>query len=229
MRSLTIVLPYFQNAGMLLEHQKIWSTYADDLKAHFHAIVVDDGSPLEPAAPYVSPSGIASFQLFRVGVNLRWNWLTCRNIGVEYARTDWVLLTDIDHVVPEQTLDKLLTIGLDERSVYRLCRVDAPHPWPWALLDCPTRLKHGKNHMHPNTWLMTCEMYDRVGGYDERLSGCYGTDGEFRDRVQQQANSVVTLNSQVLVRYSREVLPDASTVGLTRKGDVLNDEDLLGI
>jgi len=224
-RSLTLVLPYFQNAGMLLEQQKMWSEYASDLKAHFHAIVVDDGSPLEPAEPYVSPTGIASFQLFRVGVNIRWNWLTCRNIGMAFARTDWVLLTDIDHALPEKTLDKLLTMPLEEDSVYRLGRVDAPHQWPYALLDCPVR---ESKRFHPNTWLMTRAMYDRIGGYDERLSGCYGTDGEFRDRVHANARAVCTLPSHVLVRYSREVLPDASTPPsvFTRKGDVHNDTDL---
>lgn len=226
MRSLTLILPYFDNGGMLLEQQRIWRSYPDDLKAHFHAIVVDDNSPNAPARPHVEPTGIASLQVFRVGgVKVRWNWLTCRNIGVHHARTDWVLLTDIDHALPEQTLDKLLTIGLDEEAVYRLGRVDAPHPWPYALVDCPVR---EKKRFHPNTWLMTRAMYDKIGGYDERLSGCYGTDGEFRDRVHANARAVGVLPSHVLVRYSREVLPDASTppTVYTRKGDEANDSDL---
>lgn len=223
MRSLTLVLPYFENGGMLWEQQRIWQSYAPDLQEHFHVVVVDDASVFSPAVSYVEDVGIASFQLFKIGTKIRWNWLACRNIGVQYARTDWVLLTDIDHIVPEKTLDKLLTIGLDEEVVYRLGRVDAPHLWPYALLDCPIR---EKKIFHPNTWLMTRGMYDRIGGYDERLSGCYGTDGEFRDRVQATAKAVVTLPSQVLVRYSREVLPDASTTIYTRKGDPANDEDL---
>lgn len=225
MRSLTLVLPYYDNAGMLKEHQRIWATFPEDLQRHLHVIVVDDGSPHAPA--HAAVNGVAaelgSFQLFRVGVDVRWNWLTCRNIGAFHAKTEWLLLTDIDHVLPERTLDKLLTIPLDEDTVYRLSRIDAYKPWPYALEDCPIR---EKKKFHPNTWLLTRQMYDDVGGYDERFSGCYGTDYDFRDRVHKTAKAVVTLNNQVLVRYPREVLPDASTTVFTRKGDPVNDADL---
>lgn len=204
MRALTLVLPYYRNGGMLDEQLRAWNGYPDDLRSHFHVIVLDDGSPKDPAIAHlgVAPS-VASFRLFRTMVDVRWNWLFCRNLGVDQARTDWVLLTDIDHVLPAETLRTLLERDLDRDVVYRLKRVDAPSMTPY---DKP----------HPNTWLMTREMFDRVGGYDERFSGFYGTDAEFRDRVDRAAASVVMLDD-VLVRYPREVIPDASTTSYGRK------------
>jgi predicted glycosyltransferase involved in capsule biosynthesis len=202
MRDLTLILPYYRNQGMLIEQQRVWRAYPEEIKRHFHAIVVDDGSPKYAARQVVQPTGIASFRLYRCDVDVRWNWLFCRNLGVSQASTVWVLLTDVDHLLPSDTLRNLLTMELDSNRVYRLSRVDAPDLTPYKP--------------HPNTWLMTRQMYDAIGGYDERFSGYYGTDGEFRDRVQATAMSVEML-SHPLIRVPRDVIPDASTTHYGRK------------
>ncbi len=203
MRPITLVLPYYRNASMLQEQQRAWAALPDDLKAALHVIVVDDGSPSDPAVDvWQPPAGLASARLYRIGVDVRWNWLACRNLGVSEATTDWVLLTDIDHVVPESTLRVLMTAKLESKVVYRFSRVDAPHLTPYKP--------------HPNSWFLTREMFDKIGGYDERFSGYYGTDAEFRDRVEKTARAVV-LREDVLIRYPREVIADASTTTYGRK------------
>ena len=218
MRAITFVSAFYENQGMLREQQRMWRSYPDDLKAIFHAIVTDDVSKAQ-AADVVEDTGIASFELYRTERKVRWNWLFARNLGVSKATTEWVLLTDIDHMLPAETLRALATDALNPRHVYRLSRVDAPRPLPYTLAECqPYKI-------HPNTWLMTRAMFDRIGGYDERLSGCYGTDGEFRDRVSASAEAVV-IRTDVMIRYPREIIPDASTVGLTRKNDANNEADL---
>lgn len=202
MRDLTFICAYYQNPGMLKEHQRFWSEYPPALKARLHTIVVDDGSPSGPAREVFAPTGLASQRLFRTGVDRRWNWLFCRNLGVAQATTEWVLLTDIDHVLPVTTLGALVAADLDATSVYRLSRVDAP------LLSL--------YKPHPNTWLMTRAMFDRIGGYDERFSGFYGSDSEFRERVHREARAVI-MRPDVLIRYPREVISDASTTTYQRK------------
>lgn len=211
---------------MFLEHQRIWATWPWSLRARLHVILVDDGSPkaLRIPSKAVTITGLASFRRYRILKDVRWNWLACRNLGVHQATTDWVLLTDIDHVLLAETLEQVTTMNLDEANVYRLGRVDAPHPWPYALADCAVR---EAKRFHPNTWLLTPEIFDRIGGYDERLSGCYGTDGEFKDRVRATAKAVVQLGDVLMVRYGREVLPDASTTVFTRKNDPNNDDELI--
>ncbi len=222
MRALTLVLPFFQNLGMLAEQQRVWSDYPDDDRSRLHVVVVDDCSPMEhrATAQALSASGLGSLRLYRIAKKVRWNWLACRNLGVHVAETEWVLLTDIDHVLPIETFRAITRATLHEDSAYRFGRVDAPHVWPYALSEC------SPYKQHPNTWMMTREMYDRVGGYDERLSGCYGTDGEFRDRVQKNARAVIHLPDP-LIRYPREIIPDASTTCYTRKNDTINDSDLI--
>lgn len=207
-RPLTLVLPYYRNQGMLREQQRMWRSYPDDLKRLLHVIVVDDGSPKNHAIEVVESTGIASFRLYRIGVDVRWNWLACRNLGMAEATTEWVLLTDIDHVLPAATLRALARGVLEPDIVYRFSRVDAPHLKP--------KMKNGIPHPHPNTWLLTREMYDRIGGYDERFSGFYGTDADFRERVQKNARAI-TIRSEALIRYPREVISDASTTTYGRK------------
>ena len=196
-------MPYYENPGMLREHQRVWSEYVPEDAARLHTIVIDDGSPEHPAIEaWKSVEQLGSSRLYRTLVDVRWNWLFCRNLGVSEATTTWVLLTDIDHLMPYETLTRLLSRELDEREVYRLSRVSAPDNVPYKL--------------HPNTWLMTRVMFSRIGGYDERFSGFYGSDGEFRDRVYRAARAIVTL-PEVLIRYPRTVLPDASTTQYGRK------------
>lgn len=226
LKALTLVLPFYRNRGMLAEHQRVWADYAPDLRKRLHVVVVDDCSPVDDALRCrdLTLDGLASFRAYQIMQKVRWNWLACRNLGMHVATTDWVLLTDIDHVMPAETFTALLDTQLDKRNVYRLSRIDAPHPWPYRLQECGIR---ETKRTHPNTWLMTRQMYDVIGGYDERLSGCYGTDGEFKDRVQASAKAVVLL-SDVMIRYGREILADASTspAEFTRKGDPENDDEL---
>lgn len=225
MRELTLVLPFFCNLGMIAEQQRIWSDYPTDLRARLHVVVVDDCSPkgarLSPKA--LTCEGLASLRAYRLLKKKRWNWLACRNLGAKEATTDWLLLTDIDHVLPQATLQRLLDGPLDPLNVYRFARVDAPHRWPYALETCPPYKPHN------DTWLMTRALFfdERIGGYDERLSGCYGTSGEFKDRAFAAARAHVRL-AEPVIRYPREIIPDASTLPsvYTRKGDPVNDDEL---
>jgi hypothetical protein len=91
---------------------------------------------------------------------------------------------------------------LREDTVYRFSRVSAP--------DMATYKPH------PNSWLLTKALFDRVGGYDETYCvGLYGIDFDIRDRLARKAE-IVTLKHP-LIRVPREVVPDASTTTLPRK------------
>lgn len=222
MRDLTLVLPHFQNLGMFAEQQKVWSSYPESLRRRLHVVVVDDCSPKghRLSAKAVVVSGLGSLRMYRLTEKKRWNWLACRNLGAKVAQDGFLLLTDIDHVLPVETLERLVRGPLQTTAAYRFKRVDAPRPWPYVLSEC------SDYKMHNDTWLMTRELFfsPQIFGYDERLSGCYGTSGEFRDRVMATASAHIIIND-VMVRYPREIIPDASTHPsvYTRKNDPKND------
>lgn len=222
MRDLTFICAYFENPGMLIEQQRIWADYPDDLKARVHVIVTDDGSTKHPARQVFASSGLASQRLFRATVHRRWDWLFARNLGAEKAGTEWMLLTDIDHALPAETLRALLTQPLDAQCAYRFARVDAPRPWPYTIADCRPYKRHN------DTWLMARSLFFHkdVGGYDERLSGCYGSSSDFTGRVVTTGTE--RFLPDVIIRYPREIVADASTHPsvYTRKNDKKNDYDL---
>lgn len=235
MRDVTLVLPHFMNLGMLEEQQRIWADYPPELRSHLHVVVVDDCSPKgsRPEPEHFWIEGLGSIRCFRLRKKKRWNWLACRNLGAIKACTDWLLLTDIDHAVPVQTVERIINGDLREDHTYRFKRIVAPSPWPYDVTRCASWKSHN------DSWLLTRNLmlsplewedvaYRRgVGGYDERLSGCYGTSGEFKDRVCATARAIVEL-PEVLIRYPREVIPDASTPPAlyNRKNDPANDADL---
>ncbi len=224
-KDLTLVLPHYQNHGMWLEQQKVWADYPKALLSRLHVVLVDDCSPKaeRPTRKSVTVDGLASLRIYRLLEHKRWNWLACRNLGAKMASDGWMLLTDIDHVMPAQTMGALMQAELDTRCAYRFNRVDAPRRWPYHVHDCKPYKPHN------DTWLMTRDLFFSKGvfGYDERLSGCYGTSGEFKDRVFATARSVTRLDS-VVIRYPREIIPDASTHPsvYTRKNDPVNDKEL---
>lgn len=198
MRKLTIALPYYENPGMLERHFAALEALPEQLRVQLRLIVVDDGSPRFPAV--ARPCGV-DVEIYRITVDVRWNQDAARNLGVHHAPDGWVLMTDIDHLIPTSTLEALVYGGLDEATIYRFSRVSEPDMAGYKP--------------HPNSWLMTKAMFERTGGYDERFAGFYGTDADYRDRVVQAAPVVVLPN--FLVRVPREVTPDASTTAYQRK------------
>lgn len=199
----TLVMPYYENPRMLQCHYHLWKSWNPATLGGMNVVIVDDGSPRSPAT-FTSALQIPglSLQIYRVGVDVRWNQDACRNIGVAHAETNWVLLTDIDHMVTEDVAQYLLVRRWDESSAYKFKRVSLPDRSPYKP--------------HPNSWFMGRKLYDATGGYDERFAGYYGTDGDFRDRVMREANEIMTLK-QSLVRVPREEVPDASTTTYLRK------------
>lgn len=210
MTPFTLVMAYYENAGMLREHVRTWLALPLELAAALRVVIVDDGSPERPAleALFQHPlafdslaARLGGLQVWRMGVDVRWNQDACRNIGVREASTRWVLLTDMDHVVPEQTWRRLMAEKLKKPIAYRFGRVNAPRGDVYKV--------------HPNTWAMTRDLYWQAGGYDEALAGHYGTDGDFKVRLSRVA-PIVDL-PEVVIRFPREVIHDASTTTLERK------------
>lgn len=192
-KPVTFVYPYYENRTFFSRQAEHWNAYPEDLRKHLQVIVVDDGSP-EPAQ---KPETLFPLSLYRITVDVRWNWIAARNLAM-FMADGWCALTDMDHMIPVETLHSLVHGKHDRNTIYRFSRVE--HDGTKLL-------------PHPNSWFMTVQMFWWIGGYDEAFSGHYGTDGEYRRRCA--ATAPVRILTDRLVRY--EHIGDSSTVKYKRK------------
>jgi hypothetical protein len=208
---ITLIMPYYDNSSMLELHYGCWLEWPEDLKARLKVIIVDDGSPTAPAIDVPRPDGLPALSIYRVTEDRPWHQHAARNLGAHVADDGWLLLTDMDHMLTaENALQLFKRIDLLEPDmIYTLHRVEAD-------TGLPTIGTNGKPKPHPNSFVLTKDLYWRIGGYDEDYCGVYGTDGLFKQRaftVGRRGH----LKKVALTRYWRGLVPDASTTTLVRK------------
>lgn len=199
---LTVVFAYYDNPSMLALQWEQFAALPVALRRRIEVIVVDDASPISPAVGVTRPQGLPAASIYRISVDTPWNQDAARNIGAFEAASPWVLLTDIDHVIPEQTLKHVLSVPLDSGTFYTFGRV---------------KFDSGQvRDPHPNSYLMTKQMYWEIGGHDEDYSGIYGKDYLFRKRALAHA-SELTLSDYPLARVGSTLVPDAGTTTISRR------------
>ncbi len=131
--------------------------YDAALRSRIHFVLVDDCSP--------TPIDVSGFDLnidlIRINEDIPWNQAGARNVGAVYARSDKILLTDVDHVFPEHTLQALVDAKNPRSTFYKFYRKD----------------EQGNTRKgHPNTFFMSRARFLRFYGYDEEFSGKYGAE-----------------------------------------------------
>ena len=209
--TITLLYPYYQNGGMLNRHLSEWEGYK--IKEKFKAIVVDDGSPTDPAINHLEGVDVGfPIELYRIKEDIPWNQDGARNLGMTHA-TGWCLISDMDHLLNVTNARKLAALTYD-RAVHYVPNREKPDG--------------SKYHHHPNTYFLTSDLYWLAGGYDESFRGYYGSDSVFKRQLneiseRQMLNVALTL-------YSREDIPDASTTNYGRKDSqyhILNNPELM--
>ncbi len=199
----TLCMAYYENPAMLRYQLAHLTSFASDLKEQLRIILVDDGSPDCPAESVVNvtpPCGMP-LSLYRMDKDIRWNQDACRNLAASEAETRWLLMTDIDHLVPEQTWRRLVFNRLSWKIVYTFNRVTGP--------------AKSRRNPHPNTWLLTTDRFEATGGYDERFAGWYGTDGDFKRRLQRVAQ--IQLLPELIEEVTPDMIGDCRTTRYERK------------
>lgn len=202
---LSIVFAYYDNPQMLALQCERLAALPESLLSQIEVIVVDDSSPRHPAVAVIPEKFPVTLSIFRIDTDKPWNQDAARNIGAWEARGTLLLLTDIDHVVPQATVeallkdahtDEVLSLG---RGAHFSAAIVAPHV---------------------NSYVMSRETYWDIGGYDEDFWGMYGSDWLFRRRVLA-TRPIVLRDDLTLELVTQGSVPDAKNTVFSRRPSVV--------
>lgn len=134
-----------------------YEDYSPEVLDRLQFIIVDDGSPVEYAVPKFN----LNLTWLKITEDIPWNNPGARNLGVTYAKSDKLLLTDLDHEFPEATLAHMIARKNPDRDFFKIYRTD----------------KNGERMKgHPNSFFMSRGRFMRFFGYDEEFCGGHGAD-----------------------------------------------------
>ncbi|MCF8550238.1 MAG: glycosyltransferase family 2 protein [Pontimonas sp.] len=202
---IAIVMPYYDNPQMWAYQLEHFRTLDPKIARRVEVIVVDDASPHHPAVDAIGGDLRLVLSVFRIERDKPWNQDAARNIGVHEATAPYVLLTDIDHIVPEATLEGLLSLK-DSSRVFSLGR--------------GAHFSDAKVAPHVNSYFLSKDLYWSIGGYDEDFWGLYGTDKLFRNRVMKR-HDIVLKKDLVLELVTQGSIPDAKNKVFSRNPSIL--------
>jgi len=209
MNRITVTMPYYDSPQMLAEHLKQWRHYPYPITDNVKAVIVDDGSPNYPAIDVFRKEALPDFpvELYRIKENIPWNHGGARNLAFTHIKDGWVVSTDMDHVMPVLSALELLRAALDPGTVY----------YPERYAQRP-EIGAEKIHTHIDSFILTPQMYWRIGGFDESLSGFWnGCPRPFRRAVRKRAKTA-DLPGVFLLRYGADIVKDASVTKWGREG-----------
>ena len=203
--ALSLVFAYYENPKMLTYQLEYLGQLPAKLLSQIEIVVVDDASPGAPAAAVVRDFRHLPLSVLRVVENRPWNQDAARNIGVAEAKAPNVMLTDVDHIVPPETIEELIALNPGLNAV---------------TFSRKAHFSDRRIPSHVNSYFLSKEAYWEVGGYDEDFWGWYGTDKLFRRRLQRHLG-VVLREDLLLELVTRGSIPDAKNTTFSRDPGLL--------
>ncbi|GGY14029.1 hypothetical protein GCM10011289_16720 [Paludibacterium paludis] len=137
-----------------------YAAYPSEVISRVHFVVVDDGSPIE----YDIPDLALNLTWLKIDQDIRWNQAGARNLGAVYAKSDTMLLTDLDHELPVDAMRRLIARPPCGKRIYKIYR----------------KKPDGSVYSgHSNMFLVSRGRFFECHGYDEEFAGHYGAE-DFR-------------------------------------------------
>jgi hypothetical protein len=207
---LNFVYPYYMNGEMFIEQQKRWLSFPKNILKKLRFIIVDDGSPKNPAANFLlDEQNILQMDLYRIDVDIPWNADGARNLGALFCINEWMFLSDIDHFLPLDCIITIFELKARKCEFFLFNRRIARSAWKDISELEPCR-------PHKSTFLIHWELYWKAGGFNEDYSGLYSMGWTFRNKLRKIGRK--RMLDAYVIEYSGEVIRDATTTTLPKPG-----------
>jgi len=153
-------------------------------------IFVDDGSH-----PPLEPPKIKNFTMLYTYDKRQWTTGIARNIGARHAKGEYLLMTDIDYIIPRAAIESARNLTENKMGFRREFGVLDEHGnltqdldvlRKWGLTEDRIKSRGTKLAPHPNNFVMKADTFWELGGYREnRMNEGYPKctdDGAFKMR-----------------------------------------------
>lgn len=148
-----------------------YNKYDINILNKIHFIFVDDCSPI----PVKINTNKLNYTLARITDDIKWNQGGARNLGVNLSKTSKLILTDLDHIFPEEILKDLIAKNITKihNKIFKFRRKKGN-----------TRTKS-----HANTFFCTKATFYKSLGVDEEFCGNYGFEDIYFVELQKFLNT----------------------------------------
>jgi len=139
---------------------EIYSSYKEEVLKQIHFVFIDDGS-INPIT--INQNVNLNYTLVRINENIKWNQGGARNLGVQFAKSENIIVTDLDILFPENLFESLLYFHPPRNSIFKFVTYSEMKPI----------------EPHFNVFFMNKDVFLRTKGTDEEFSGEYGHEDTF--------------------------------------------------
>jgi len=188
---LTIVMTYYNQDEMLEKQLECWNEYPTSIKENVKFVLIDDCSMESSLEDFDFSDLDIDLDVYRVLDDIYFNVPGAVNLGAEVTDTEWFIKQDMDTVISEGTMEKILDLLDDapEKTIYKFYRING------------TSISNA-NKITPGQFLIRKEDFWNIGAWDEDFCEDYGmNDPAFFWRAERE-------NFKVEERYDLTVTID---------------------
>lgn len=198
---LTIVTPVLDSHEIV--RRQILHYGKMNLPDDVEIIYVDDGSV--PSLKDTTFPALNNFRIVETKDDREWTWAIARNLGAKEARGEYLLMCDVDYIIPREAIFAAMALKEDRMNFRREFGIlnengdftqDLDELRKYGLLESRIRDKGVKISAHTNEYVMRKTTYFALGGYRTDLIGKPYPQGEDRcfQGVWDRAQAAGTVN-----------------------------------
>jgi len=169
---LSIIISVLNSHEILHRQLLYWKRLA--LPSDVEFIILDDGSD----EPLMDTVGVPNLTIHPTHDKRPWTVELARNLGARMSTAPYLLMTDIDYIIPRDAIDRACTLTEDKMRFKRQFGVLDENGVPtqdlgvlrsYGLREDRITQKGVTLPPHPNNFVMRKETFWRLGGYREDL------------------------------------------------------------